>query len=534
MKTLYTNGSIHTLRSPEETFRCLGVEDGRITWLADAEPADTAGWERVDLEQGHVFPALTDSHLHLLYSIVLAASSFPICQVREGRLWPDTLAGVEQSIRAWCRENPRQKLMVANGYVTSAVAQKRLPTRQELDDWTGGRKAVVYNIDGHSSAMSTALMRALKISEEGHDGIFSGEAHEFIQGRVTGLIAASVSPRLLAQGIARFTDECARYGIGRVCALDGNEDVDSDWLTAALAFIARRMEIDVRLFPQYTSPEKAERFFRLQAVPRMGGCGAWELDGSVGSHSAAFDIPYKDRDDTGHCYRSREFIHTRLARAIANGVQFSCHAIGSAAIRQILGLYKELLPRDTADGAPLHRIDHCEFPCREEVETLKTLPLAVTVQPGFSWLDKRYLKSYEHFLTPEVIGRQIPLRELAEAGVCLCGSSDSPVQSIDPYAQMLGMVDYYLPDQSLTPWQALCSYTVNPARMLGELADTGTLEPGKEASFFVTDRDLTAAAPGELADTRARYTVVRGRRLQPHAGTVSELLRLLLRRPKKI
>ena len=60
------------------------------------------------------------------------------------------------------------------------------------------------------------------------------------------------------------------------------------------------------------------------------------------------------------------------------------------------------------------------------------------------------------------------------------------------------------------------------------------VEPGKEASFFVTDRDLTTAAPGELADTRARYTVVRGRRLQPHAGTVSELLRLLLRRPKKI
>ena len=534
MKTLYTNGQIHTLRRRDEVFACMGVENGRITWLADSEPGDAAGWDRVDLQKGHVFPALTDSHLHLLYSIVLAASSFTLCQVRDGRLEPDTLAGVEQSVRAWCRANPRQKLLVANGYVTSAIAEKRLPTRQELDDWTGGRRAVIYNIDGHSSAMSTALMRALKIPEEGHDGIFAGEAHEFIQGRVTGLIASSVTPGVLARGIGRFTDQCARYGIGRVCALDGNEDLDNDWLTAALAFLARRMEIDVRLFPQFTSPEKAARFFRAQSTPRMGGCGAWELDGSVGSHSAAFDLPYKDRDDTGHCYRSEAFVRSRLAWALENGVQFSCHAIGSMASRQIVDLYTEQLPAASDPNAPLNRIDHCEFPGPEEVERLKTLPLAVTVQPGFSWLDKRYLKSYEHFLRPEAIRRQIPLRELAEAGVCLCGSSDSPVQSIDPYAQMLGMVEYYLPEKSLTPWQALCSYTVNPARMLGEAAATGTLEPGKEASFFVCDQDLTVARPEELANTQARYTVVRGTRLRPHAGTVGELLRLLLRRPRKI
>ena len=86
-------------------------------------------------------------------------------------------------------------------------------------------------------------------------------------------------------------------------------------------------------------------------------------------------------------------------------------------------------PRDGA-GVPLSRIDHFEFPSREAVEKIKKLPVALTVQPGFSWLDKRYLKSYEQFLPKEKAEQQIPLKELAEAGVCICGSSDSPVQSM--------------------------------------------------------------------------------------------------------
>ena len=108
----------------------------------------------------------------------------------------------------------------------------------------------------------------------------------------------------------------------------------------------------------------------------------------------------------------------------------------------------------------------------------------------------------------------MPLRELYEAGVCLCGSSDSPVQSIDPFAQMLGMTEFYLPDQALTPYQALRTYTVNPAQMLGEETEWGTLEEGTRAEFMVLEKD--------------------GRRLTPKRGTAAELAGLCLKRPKKL
>lgn len=533
MRTLYHHGVIHTLRTETECFSALGVEDGRIVFLGEDNPAH---WdETVDLAGMHVYPALTDSHLHLLYTMVLSASSFLLCEVNETGVEPRSLAGIERRVREYCAQHPRQKLVVANGYMASALAEKRLPTRQELDAWTGGRRCVVYSIDGHSSAMSTALMEALDIAADGHSGQFSGEEHEFMQGKVTNLIAASVTPAVLARGIANFSNLCAHYGICRVCALDGNQDAEKDPTTGLLAFLAARMGPEVRLFPQYTDLARARPYFAKQATPRMGGCGAWELDGAVGSHSAAFSAPYADNGAQGHCYYDAGTVRDRVRQALAEGVQLTCHAIGEDAISQIMDLYAELLPAGPRKAhAPMPRVDHFEFPRRQAVEQAKRLPLAITVQPGFSWLDKRYLHSYTQYLPPEKIAQQVPLKELWEAGVCLCGSSDSPVQSIDPFAQMLGMTEFYLEEQSLTPYQALCTYTVNPARMLGEEADWGTLEVGKRADFMVLERDFLQARGAEVGAFHAEYLVQNGRRRQPLRGTVGELARLCLRKPKKL
>lgn len=560
MKIFYYGGTVHTMRlHTEETYTSLGTDGDRICYVGNGSPETEKGYDQyISLRGMHVFPALTDSHVHLLYTMILAASSFNLCEITSEGIAPDCLAGVEQRIRAYCSAHPKQKIIVANQYILSAMKEKRLPTRQELDEWTGGRCMIIYNIDGHSSSISTALMEKMKLPADGSDGRFFGEAHEFMQGKVTNLIAASVTPSMLARGIANFSNLCAHYGIGRVCAMDGNGDVKHDFLTRLLAFAASRMDIDVRLFPQYMELERAEKYRRLQKHPRAGGCGSWELDGSVGSHSAAFYVPFLDNGEMGHCYYPEDFILRKVREACEKGIQLSSHAIGEAAIDQIVNCYEKVLgvkdgkageagektaqrpagqtrrDGENGRGIPLPRIDHFEFPSALAVEKTKRLPVALTVQPGFSWMDKRYLKSYEQFLPEDKVKQQIPLRELMEAGVCICGSSDSPVQSMNPYEQMLGMVEFYLPEQSLTPFQALRTYTAEPARMLGEETESGTLEEGKKADFFVAEKDFCKAKPEEIGEFCAAYLVKDGCRYTEKKGTVRELVKMLMKRPKKI
>ncbi len=530
MKTLYYNAHIHPMTDSDTEFGCLLVNGRRIEYIGDTAPEGR--YRRIDLGGRHVFPAMTDCHLHLLYSIVLAAGSFQVCEIVNGKVYPDSIESVGQRIKSYCKSKAKDGIITGNSYIISAIKEKRLPTRQELDIWSDNRDVIIYSIDGHSSAMSTALMEKLNIETQGHSGIFSGEAHEFMQGRVTDLIASKVSPAMLAKGIANFSNTCSEYGIARVCAMDGNEDVKNDILTSLLIFIAKRMDIGVRLFPQYINLERAASLRKHLRNPRAGGCGAWELDGSVGSRSAAFNVPYLDGTQ-GHCYYEDEHICSKVAQALASGTQLSSHAIGESAIEQIINAYISNYKLMPAEG-PMPRIDHFEFPSQKAVDAIKKLRLALTVQPGFSWVDKRYLKSYEHFLPEGIINQQLPLRELEDAGVCLCGSSDSPVQSVSPFEQMLGMVDFYIPEQSLTNYQALKSYTVNPALMLGEDTEFGTIEVGKLADFFVCSENLLTCPSDKLSGIRSELTVICGKPYRRKTGNLTELIKLLAKPPHKI
>ena len=517
---LFKEGYFHTMDTEDECYRYMGVTDGRISYLGDTRPGGY--FHECSLEERHVFPALIDSHLHLLYTMVLQAGSCVICEIRDGRVVPDTLDGVRQKIEEVCKTNRSKGIIVANQYIVSGIREGRMPNRQELDQWTEGRKIVLYNIDGHSSSMSTALMKELGIYQEGCDGILTGKDHEFIQGKVMESIGKAVTPKVLARGVANFTNLCIQYGIGGVCALDGSGDVPEDKLTRMLAKIASHMDIDVRLYPQFTDLTQAEQYRRYQSTPRVGGCGVWEMDGSVGSHSAAFYSPYRDTGTKGACYYTQEQVDDMLRKADEAGYQISSHAIGEAAIDRVLDGYAGFQPRR------MHRIDHFEFPTPEAVKRIcAEKNLAVTVQPGFSWIDRHYLKSYEQFLPDALIEQQVPLRTLMEHGVCVCGSSDSPVQEINPFDQMLGMIDFYRPEESLTMYQALCTYTKNPAAMLGEERDLGTLEVGKRANFLVSDQNLLELDRHTIGNVQIRQLYLDGKACRRKKGSVAEFLAMM-------
>jgi predicted amidohydrolase YtcJ len=527
--TLFSGALFHTLRTEDETFRFLGETGGEITYLSDTYPENTRCKKEIRLDGMHVYPSFTDAHLHLMYSIAVASLGFHICEIRKTGVVPDTVEGAGLRLRDYCATRGADDVIVANSYVISAIKEKRMPTRHELDRWTSGRRAVIYSIDGHSSSMSTAMLRSLDINPEGHEGVLQGTEHDFRMGRVTELIMKSVGIRDIARGAAAFVNQCARYGITRVCAFDGNGDAKSDTLMKLLTVIAPRLDIDVFSYPQYMDIERARPLWKKMAQPRIGGCGQWQMDGSVGSHSAAFYEPYSDTGEKTGCDYTQSHVDETVKSADKEGCQIASHAIGDAAIDRILAAYEKL------ESGALHRIEHCEFPTNEAVEKIiRNGNIALAVQPGFAWIDARYLKIYENHLSAQTIMRQVPLKRLYNAGITLCGSSDSPVQNLDPFLQMLGMIDFTVPGESLTNYEALRCYTVHPARITGQKTRFGVLESGKEASFFATETELVKASPEALSETKVAHTFIRGKELGHKKGTLSEFVCLLLRHARKI
>lgn len=525
---LYSGARFFTGRSESEAFGFLGVKDGRIALLSNARPREGTYRREVSLSGANAYPCMIDAHVHLLYTITLAALSLDVCQLVDGKMLPDTLAGVKAKLCAACANKKPGEVLIANNFIAEAIAEHRLPNRFELDEWCGGRPAIVYNIDGHSSALSTALLERAGIDYSKNDGVLRGREHEFNQGRITDCLGSLFTLPLIAKGVANFQNTCAAYGLSHVCALDGAGDTKDDRLTILLANIASRMQVGVRLYPQFMDLTRAAAFDRFMTRPRVGGCMDWELDGSMSSRSAAYTVPYLDAEGNGELYYETDALRAKVAEADAAGRQIAAHAIGDRAIAQILRIYKEL------DSATPHRIEHFEFPSLQSVDAIKGSNIAITVQPGFAWMDKRYLGGYARALPEATRSLIVPLKTLVEAGVTVCGSSDSPVQSVDPFFQMRGMVEYYRPDESLSVFQAFQTYTAAPARVLGEEADIGSLEVGKRANFFTLDKELFSLRPHELEGLRVKQTYLSGKPYKRKKGSLIAFAAMLLGRRHRI
>ncbi len=518
--TLFYDGIFHSCRSENDTFSYMTVSDGMISGTFVQKPEGHFDRE-ISLFGQHVYPCLIDSHVHLLFTIVHMALGMQVCEITGSGVEPHDLAGVEARIRGHAAAQKKGAVIAASNYVLSAIDERRLPTKDELDDWAGGRPVVIYNIDGHASSMSTEMLKRVGIDPSGHNGMLFGKEHERVQGRLTDVISDSIRPADIARGVARLHNTCAAYGINIIGALEGNGDSPRDKGTALLVRLARHFDIGVRVYFQYIDISCARRYAKYQKHLRIGGCGDWEMDGSSGAHSAAFYSPYIDTGSTSPCYYSQEQVDELVAEADRLGYQISSHAIGEAAIQRLISALNK-----TGSGR-LHRIEHCEFHSDDSFEELKKGRYAVVMQPGYAWIDKRYLHTYTQFLPPEIIGR-MKFRSLYDAGICLCGSSDSPVQSLDPYLQMLGMVDFYHPDESVTPYEAFRTYTVNPARAILEGDEYGTLETGKHADFFTADQDFFHLDPSGIRDFRPAATYYGGIRYKEKKGTISELLKMML------
>ena len=111
-------------------------------------------------------------------------------------------------------------------------------------------------------------------------------------------------------------------------------------------------------------------------------------------------------------------------------------------------------------------------------------------------------------------------KSLLAAGVLAGGSSDRPVASGTPLEVMSSMVlredatGYVVaPNERVSAYEALWSYTQGSAQVTGASARRGSIEPGKVADFLVLDRDILTAPPESLPEISVLETWVGGVRV---------------------
>jgi predicted amidohydrolase YtcJ len=263
----------------------------------------------------------------------------------------------------------------------------------------------------------------------------------------------------------------------------------------------------------------------LEAGPRAGrGDGLFRIvgakfyaDGSLGARSAALIDDYSDDPgNRGILMHSPESLYRLMLPWREKGFQTAVHAIGDAAVREVLDVYERLGAAHPApDARP--RIEHAQVVAADDVARFAKLGVIPSMQfthctSDMSWVEKR--------LGVERAAGAYAWRSLIDAGSRLPGGSDFPVESINPFLGIYAAVTRqdlagrppggWRGGQRLTIEEAVGAFTVNAAYAAHAEDVAGSLAPGKLADFVVLSDDVFTVDPGAIPSIRVLATVLGG------------------------
>jgi len=495
------NADVWTLEAPQARAEALLVEDGRIARVGEERAilrrAHAQGGRVSDLQGRRVIPGIIDSHTHLVHQGLLQ-DRVDLAGAKDRRA---ALARVRRAAKAHRGREP----LIAERWDESTWPDAKWPRRDELDAITTRFPLVMRRVDGHVAVANTPALDALEGKLAGVD-------------RDRGLLVEDASLRLNevwptpvprgAKAVLEAQELALRVGVTTV-----HDFVVPGYLRAYQAVQRQgRLKIRVQATP-YVETLHAWTQTGLETGfgdghLRTGGVKLF-ADGTIGGHTAALRKPYGDRpDDHGKLNWTDAQLQHHVDAAAHAGLQPSIHAIGDAAIDQVLGAYARVPAAQRRRLRP--RIEHFEVHSRDQVERARELGVILSMQPNFVGAWSRLGALYHQRFGDDRYKRNNEFRTIRRTRAHLAFGSDC--MPFDPWWGLESVVRAPHAGQRLPIEDALRAYTLGSAYGLGLEAHRGSLGPGKDADFLLVEGDWKR--PGGLARTRVRATVIGGKTVQ--------------------
>jgi len=244
-------------------------------------------------------------------------------------------------------------------------------------------------------------------------------------------------------------------------------------------------------------------------------------DGTPGSATAALSEAYSgDPNNYGTLFFTQEELDQLVAETHDSGYQIAIHAIGDAAIEQVLNSYEAVLG-DESNEEYRHRIEHVLFLRDDLIQRMASKSIVASFQNH--WATSDYFDWYVDIIGPERISLLARWRDLLDSGVPSAASTDYPyctygataVQGL--FSSVTRMGPYWglepsdsLLSQRLSVEEALRLITIDAAYATFQENVTGSITPGKYADLVVLSENPFEVQPEELIDLTVWMTVIGG------------------------
>lgn len=444
-----------------------------------------------DFKGKTIVPGLNDAHIHVWKIGHLRTNMLDVRGIK-------SIVEFKEKLKDFAHKNPNANWIMARGINEMVLEERRLPTKEDLDEVIIDRPVLVIRTCAH---IGIANSKAIKMSgvNETTEVPFGGEIRKnkdgSLQGvfaeRALGLIMNNIPAftfdeyknmileahnYLLSLGITSATDPAANEAL-----LDAYIRLDKEGLLKV------RMNVFPLRIPDGSDeiqvlPEKYEsEFLQIKTVKFFA-------DGGLSSATAALNVPYKNTDGYKGVLRlDYDTFYKTAKEAVDKGFSVATHAIGHQAVDLTLKVYRDLFK---IDNTLKHRMEHVGFLSNENIEDFNQMNMTASMQPIFIY---ELANNFKSTLPYELLEVVYPCKTVLENKINMAFSTDGPVvKEINPWVNMETAVTRKAADgfvvgenQKITFQQALKAYTLGSAIAdnLGHIK--GSLSKGKFADFIV-------------------------------------------------
>jgi predicted amidohydrolase YtcJ len=483
------------------------------------------GAEIVDATGRLVVPGFIDAHVHFVDGGLRLAS----VQLRDAKT-PDEFVARIKSFAATVPAGT----WITGGDWDHWLWGGELPTRDWIDTVTPDHPVWVNRLDGHMALANSAALARAGIKKATPE-MTGGEIVRRPDGEPAGIIKDNAMPlvdRVVPPPAASTQDHALALAMKYVNERGVTSVHDMSMGTwDSLAVFARARKAGILTVRLYSAAPLADwkRLADIVAGREFGGAdgrgdewlriGALKgfVDGSLGSHTAAFHEPFTDAPaDRGLLMNTPQDLYTWISAADAAGLHVVVHACGDRANSVLLDIY-ERVTREHGPRDRRFRIEHAQHLTPADIPRFARLDVIASMQPYHAIDDGRWA---ERFIGDR-IRTTYAFRSLLDAKARIAFGSDwfvappAPLEGI--YAAVTRRTiddnhpDGWVPAQRITVEEALRAYTVDAAYASFEEGLKGTITPGLLADIVMLERNIFDIPPEQIRDVRVAMTVAGGR-----------------------
>jgi predicted amidohydrolase YtcJ len=539
------NANIWTGDSAQPWVEAMAIRDKTIVLTGtNEEVSSLVGTTTaiIDSPPGMVVPGFIDSHVHFL----TGGFSLSSVKLRDAQNKAEFVA----RIKAYAETLPPGD-WIQNGDWDHENWGGELPSHGWVDDITLNNPLLINRLDGHMMLANAAAMKAANVTADTPD-VEGGEIVRDKEGNPTGIFkdnAMDLILRVVPSPTAAQLDN-ALEAASRYVASQGVTSVHdmSNWQSlATFRRAARRLELKTRIYQSVPLKDwqRLTREIELNGRGdnwlRIGGLKGF-MDGSLGSHTAAFFQPFTDTpSDRGFFINDPADMAGWINAADEAGLQVLVHAIGDRAISTLLDIYADVSAKmETAaiseneneagvansakqQTTPIKRdrrfrIEHAQHIDPQDFKRFFDLNVIASMQPYHAIDDGRWA---EKVIGAERAKSTYAFKSLLGAGVKVAFGSDwfvaPPIPLLGIYAAVTRSTldeanpDGWIPAEKITVEEALTAYTSTAAYASFEENIKGQLKPGLLADFVILNKNLTEIPAEEIRDTLVMRTVIGGK-----------------------